>query len=143
MSTTITIQLSPQAIALSEKFKRAPQEFPQAIKRGMTRALQTVSGRIQQTRLTGPHPFPPSEHRLGERTGQLKLRTQSKPVQITSEGTQTVVEGAIGSSVFYAAFNEFGTRKTPERAPFRTGIRENLSYISGEIEKELMKDLKA
>ncbi len=143
MSATITIQLSPQAIALSEKFKRAPQEFPQAIKRGMTRALAIVSGRIQEKRLTGRGPFPVTEHRLGERTGQLKLRTQSKPVQITSEGNQVVVEGAIGSSVFYAAFNEFGTRKTPERAPFRTGIRENITYISTEIENEVVKSLKA
>ena len=142
MSVAITIQLSPQAIALSEKFKRAPQEFPQAIARGMTRALQNVSGRIQQTRLTGPHPFPPSEHRLGERSGQLKLRTQSTPATVKSEGNQVVVEGAIGSSVFYAAFNEFGTRKTPERAPFRTGIRENVQYIATEIQKEIEKSFK-
>ncbi len=74
MSATITIQLSPNAIALSDKFKRAPQEFPQAIKRGMTRALAIVSGRIQEKRLTGHGPFPVTEHRLGERTGQLKLR---------------------------------------------------------------------
>ncbi len=143
MSATITIQLSPSAIALSEKFKRAPQEFPQAIKRGMTRALQIVSGRIQEKRLTGHGPFPVTEHRLGERTGQLKLRTQSKPVQITSEGNQTVVEGGIGSSVFYAAIHEFGGKRAPERAPFRTGIRENITYISTEIEKEIEKSLKA
>ncbi len=142
MSATITIQLSPQAIALSEKFKRAPQEFPQAIKRGMTRALAVVSGRIQEKRLTGHGPFPATEHRLGERTGQLKLRTQSTPATIESEGNQTVVTGAIGSSVFYAAFNEFGTRKTPERAPFRTGITENAQYISDEIEREVVKSLK-
>ncbi len=139
MSATITIQLSPQAIALSEKFKRAPQEFPQAIRRGMTRALAVVSGRIQEKRLTGHGPFPVLEHRLGERTGQLKLRTQSTPATVTSEGNQAVIEGAIGSSVFYAAFNEFGTRKTPERAPFRTGIRENAQYIADEIGKEIEK----
>ncbi len=143
MSATITIQLSPQAIALSEKFKRAPQEFPQAIKRGMTRALAIVSGRIQEKRLTGRGPFPVTEHRLGERTGQLKLRTQSKPVQITSEGNQAVIEGGIGSSVFYAAIHEFGGKKAPERAPFRTGIRENITYISTEIEKEITKSLKS
>ncbi len=142
MSVSITIQLSPQAIALSEKFKRQPQEFPQAIKRGMTRALAVVSGRIQERRLTGSHPYPVSEHRLGERTGQLKLRTQSTPATVKSEGNTAVVEGAIGSSVFYAAFNEFGTRKTPERAPFRTGIRENAQYISAEIGKEIEKSLK-
>ncbi len=143
MSATITIQLSPNAIALSEKFKRAPHEFPQAIKRGMTRALAVVSGRIQEKRLTGHGPFPATEHRLGERTGQLKLRTQSKPVQITSEGTQTIIEGGIGSSLFYAAIHEFGGKHAPERAPFRTGIRENITYISGEIEKEIEKSLKA
>ncbi len=142
MSATITIQLSPNAIALSEKFKRAPQEFPQAIKRGMTRALAIVSGRIQERRLTGHGPFPATEHRLGERTGQLKLRTRATPAVVTSEGNTAVVTGAIGSSVFYAAFNEFGTRKTPERAPFRTGIRENAQYISDEIGKEIEKSLK-
>ncbi len=142
MSATITIQLSPQAIAIANKFKAMPQEFPQAIKRGMTRALQIVSGRIQQTRLTGHGPFPATEHRLGERTGQLKLRTQSTPATVKSQSGQVVVEGAIGSSVFYAAFNEFGTRKTPERAPFRTGIRENAKYISDEIEREVVKSLK-
>ncbi len=143
MSATITIKLSPNAIALAEKFKRSPKEFPQAIKRGMTRALPIVSGRIQEKRLTGHGPFPATEHRLGERTGQLKLRTQSKPVQITSEGTQTIIEGGIGSSLFYAAIHEFGGKHAPERAPFRTGIRENITYISGEIEKEIEKSLKA
>lgn len=142
MSVAITIQLSPQAIALKERFDRAPREFPQAIRRGMTRALAVVSGRIQERRLTGHGPFPTLEHRLGERSGQLKLRTQSKPATVTSEGDTAVVEGAIGSSVFYAAFNEFGTKKTPERAPFRTGIRENVKYITDEIEKEIEKSLK-
>jgi phage gpG-like protein len=139
MSATITIQLSPQAIALSEKFKRAPQEFPQAIARGMTRALQIVSGRIQEKRLTGHGPFPVTEHRLGERTGQLKLRTQATPATVTTEGNESVITGAIGSSVFYAAFQEFGTKNLPARAPFTTGIQENITYISGEIEKEIVK----
>ncbi len=142
MSATITIQLSPQAIALTEKFKRAPQEFPQAIKRGMTRALAIVSGRIQERRLTGHGPFPATEHRLGERTGQLKLRTLATPATVKSTGNQVVVEGAIGSNVFYAAIHEFGGKHAPERAPFRTGIRENAKYISDEIEREVVKSLK-
>ena len=142
MSATITIQLSPSAIALADKFRAAPQQFPQAIKRGMTKALAIVSGRIQETRLTGHGPFPVVEHRLGERTGQLKLRTRSTEAQIVSEGTQSVVTGAIGSSVEYAAYQEFGTKTLPERAPFRTGIRENLTYISETIEKEIVASLK-
>ncbi len=143
MSATIQIVLSPSAIALSEKFKRAPQEFPQAIKRGMTRALAIVSGRIQEKRLTGHGPFPVTEHRLGERTGQLKLRTQSTPATVTTEGNESVITGAIGSSVFYAAFQEFGTKNLPARAPFTTGIQENITYISAEIEKEIATSLKA
>ncbi len=148
MSATITIQLSPNAIALTEKFKRAPQEFPQAIKRGMTRALEITAGRIKEKRLIGRGPFPASEHRLGQRTGQLELRTQSRPVVITAEGNQTVVSGAIGTSArnkgfSYPLLHEFGGKRAPERAPFRTGIRENIAYISGEIEKEITKSLKA
>src|SRR5580765_1039132 len=115
MSATITIQLSPQAIALSEKFKRAPQEFTRAVKRGMDKSLQIVAGRIQEKRLTGRGPFPVVEHRLGERTGQLKLRTHATPAQIVNEGDQAVVTGAIGSPVFYAAIHEYGGKRAPER----------------------------
>jgi len=155
MSATITIQLSPSAIALADKFKKAPTEVPQAIKRGMTRSLQIVAGRI---RLTGVGPFPVAEHRLGERSGQLKLRTRATEATITSEEERATITGAIGSSVKYAAVHEFGfdgevtvrskkgathTRHMhmPERAPFRTGIRENAAYISNEIEKEIVKSL--
>ena len=143
MSIAITIQLSPQAIAIAKKWQGAPQEFPQAIKRGMTRALQVVSGRIQEKRLTGHGPFPVAEHRLGERTGQLKLRTRATPATVTTAGNTSTVTGAIGSSVKYAAYQEFGTKRLPERAPFRTGIRENVKYITDEIGNEIEKTLKA
>jgi len=142
MSATITIQLSPSAIALADKFRAAPQQFPQAVKRGMDKALAITSGRIQEKRLTGHGPFPVVEHRLGERTGQLKLRTRATPAVIEGTGEQVTVTGAIGSSVFYAAIHEFGGKHAPERAPFRTGIRENLVYISETIEKEIMTSLK-
>ncbi len=148
MSATITIQLSPQAIALSEKFKRAPQEFPQAIKRGMTRALEITAGRIKETRLIGRGPFPATDHRLGQRTGQLELRTQSRSVVITTEGDHTVISGAIGTSArnkgfSYPLLHEFGGKFAPKRAPFRTGIRENMDYIASQIEAEIVKSLKA
>lgn len=141
MSATITIQLSPEAVTLSEKFKRMPQEFPQAIARGMTRALEVVTGRIQETRLSGIGPFPAEEHRLGQRTQRLWRSTRATPATVTSDGENSSVEGAIGADVFYAAIHEFGGKRAPERAPFRTGINENLAYISGEIEKELITTL--
>jgi hypothetical protein len=142
MSVAITIQLSPGAIAIANKFRAAPQQFPQAIRRGMNHALQIVAGRIQEKRLTGRGPFPVALHRLGERTGQLKLRTHATDSKIVTSGDNVTVIGAIGSPVFYAAYQEFGTRKLPERAPFRTGIRENARYISETIEKEIVTSLK-
>src|SRR5260370_25893731 len=111
MSATITIQISPSAIALADRFRAAPQQFPQAIKRGMNRALAIVSGRIQERRLTGRGPFPVSEHRLGERTGQLKLRTLSRPAVITNEGNTSTITGAIGSSAKYPPYQEFVTMR--------------------------------
>jgi hypothetical protein len=141
MNAVILVQPSASAVALANKWKGAPEEVPQAIKRGMDRALTVTAGTIQLTHLTGKGPFPVTEHRLGERTGQLKLRTRSTAAQITSMGNTVIIEGAIGSSVSYAAYNEFGTRKTPERAPFRTGIKENIGYISDTITKEIMTSL--
>ena len=137
MSATITIQVSPGALALTEKFRNAPETFPQAIKRGMDKALAITAGRIQEQRLTGKGPFPVELHRLGERTGQLKLRTRSTAAVITTTGDNSEVTGAIGSSVKYAAYNEFGTKNLPERAPFRTGIKDNANYIAETIQKEI------
>lgn len=142
MSVAITIQISPQAIALTNKYRNATTEFPQAIRRGMSRALPIISGRIQERRLTGHGPFPVIERRLGERSGQLKLRTRSTPPTISTIGDTSTVTGAIGSSVRYAAYQEFGTRYLPARSPFRTGIRENVKYIMNEIEKEVESSLK-
>lgn len=143
MSVAITIQLSPQAIALTNKYRNATTLFPKAIQRGMNRSLPIVAGRIQEKRLTGRGPFPVVEHRLGERSGQLKLRTRSVPAIITTTGETSTIVGAIGSSVRYAAYQEFGTRYLPARAPFRTGIRDNVTYIQKEIEKEIETTLKA
>lgn len=139
MSATITIQISPGALALSEKFKNAPETFPQAIKRGMEKALAITAGRIQEQRLTGKGPFPPDLHKLGERTGQLKLRTRFTEARITTNGNESEVTGAIGSPVIYAWVHEFGSEKRniPERAPFRTGIKDNADYIAGTIQKEI------
>src|SRR5262245_45958066 len=125
MSTVVQIELPPQTIRFIENFKAAPEAFGRAITRAMDRALQVVSGRIQKKRLTGRGPFPVEQHRLGERTGQLKLRTRATKSVLVKRGNEVEVTGAIGSSVFYASFHEFGTRRTPKRAPFTTEINEN------------------
>jgi hypothetical protein len=117
-----------------------PSKTLEAIRRGMTRALEVTAGRIQQNRLSGRGPFPPALHRLGQVTQQLTRSTRATPAKI--QGNSVV--GAIGASVIYAAVHEFGSRKKniPARAPFQTGIRENLDYIEEEMEKEIIKELR-
>src|SRR5262249_21119119 len=138
MNATIKIELSPGSIALLNKFDTLPREIPEAIRRGMTRALEVVTGRIQETRLSGKGPFPVEEHRLGQVTQRLTRSTRASRVTITDTGENVAtIEGAIGADVFYARIHEFGGSRAPERAPFRTGINENMDYISQEIEKEL------
>jgi hypothetical protein len=149
---TIKIELPPESQALIKKFQDMPEELPKAIKRGMDRSLQIVTGRIQEQRLSGKGPFPPPQHRLGEVTGQLRRSLRAEPAVIEEDE----VTGAIGTPVIYGAIHEFGfngvvrgkggsTRQMnmPERAPVRTGINENTEFIvkeiSGEIEKTLNK----
>lgn len=141
MSATITIQLSPEAVALSQRFKEMPQEFHKAIQRGMNKALQIVSGRIVERRLSGIGPFPAEEHRLGQVTQRLARSTRATPARIERTDETATITGAIGSDVFYARIHEFGGKRAPERAPFRTGIGENIEYITEEIEKEIQTTL--
>jgi hypothetical protein len=149
-AVTIKIELPPESQALIKNFEELPAEVPQAIKRGMDRALSVVRGRIQENRLSGKGPFPPSEHRLGEVTGQLRGSAREEPAVIAGN----TVTGAIGTPVIYGAVHEFGFQGTvrgkggkersmniPERAPFRTGVTENEDYIAGEIGAEIDKSL--
>jgi hypothetical protein len=149
-AVTIKIELPPESQALIRNFDKMPDELPKAIKRGMDRALSVVRGRIQANRLSGKGPFPPSAHRLGEVTGQLRGSAREEPAVIAGN----TVTGAIGTPIVYGAVHEFGFSGTvrgkggtsrqmnmPERAPFRTGITENADYIAGEISTEIDKSL--
>jgi phage gpG-like protein len=161
MSTVdIKVDLPPESQALIRGFQKLPDEVPQAIKRGMDRALQIVRGRIQENRLSGIGPYPSGERRLGEVTGLLRGSVRAEPAVI--QGNQVV--GSIGTNVIYGRVHEFGMTiyprvakylvfkiagKTifakrsviPERAPFRTGVTENVDFIAGEISGEIEKSL--
>jgi hypothetical protein len=149
-AVTITITLPPTSQAFIQRFAQMPQELPRAIKRGMDRALPIVAGRIVERRLSGKGPFPPILHQLGEKTGRLRRSVRAEPAVISGNN----VTGAIGSNVIYAPVHEFGAsfiRRTdvltrritiPERAPFRTGINENASFIGEQIMTEIEKTLK-
>ena len=169
MTPTIDIQLPPETLALAAKFRKMPSGFPQAIKRGMTRALEVVAGRIRDQRLSGKGPFPVTEHRLGEVTSFLKSTTRSEDAIVVSEGDSATVIGKIRTDAPYAWVHEFGwsgevkprprrgksrnvrqrqltfvkahTRTIPARAPFHVGVSENVDYIVGEIENELASTL--
>jgi hypothetical protein len=134
----IDVKIAPESLALVRNLQKLPTEFPQAIKRGLDKSLQVVSGRIVRGRLSGKGPFPPVQHRLGERSGQLKRSLRTEPAVIIGP----LITGAIGSRIFYAAIHEYGRGKMPERAPVRTGVTENANYISGEVNKEVQRTLK-
>jgi phage gpG-like protein len=146
MSVTIKIELPPESQELIKRFQDMPAEFPKTVKRGMDRALSVVRGRIQEKRLSGKGPYPPSQHQLGIKTQQLQRSLRAEPAVIAGN----TVTGAIGTPVVYGAVHEFGFSGTvrgrggasrkmemPERAPVRTGISENAEYIAGEIGKEI------
>jgi phage gpG-like protein len=138
MSVQIEVKFPPASQAIIKDLN--PAKTLEAIRRAMTRALEVTAGRIQEHRLSGRGPFPPALHRLGQVTQQLTRSTHATPAKIQPNSS---VVGAIGASVVYAAVHEFGSRKKniPARAPFQTGIRENLNYIEAEMEKEILKGL--
>jgi hypothetical protein len=101
---TITVEIPPDSQAKLDKLSQLPEEIPQAIKRGMDRALSIVRGRIQENRLSGKGPFPPAWHRLGERSGKLRESLREEPAVISGD----TVTGAIGLHEPYGKVHEFG-----------------------------------
>ncbi len=136
--TTIEIEIPPESMALIRNMGKLPTDFPLAVKRGMDRSLAIVGGRIQENRLSGKGPFPPTEHRLGEVTGLLRRSTRSEPAAITGNA----IIGSIGTNARNKGFaypyaHEYGGGKFPERAAFRTEINQNVEYIANEIGNEI------
>lgn len=108
------ITMPPETVKLLLLIGRFPGEIPKAIKRGVDRGLQIVAGRIQQRRLSGKGPYPVSDHRLGERTGQLRRSVRAEPATVQG-GTVTA---SIGTPVVYGAVHEFGATIVPRSAPY-------------------------
>src|SRR5215831_2854404 len=160
MTETINIELSPEAKSLQKQLRRFPDEFKQAVKRGLTDAVEEVTTRIKSQRLSGKGPFPVEEHRLGQVTGLLHGTTDFEPATVISEGDFATISSSLGTEVPYAAIHEYGfsgtetvrahlresrtgkvfqvrehtrTMDMPARAPFHTGVYENLDYIMDTI----------
>jgi phage gpG-like protein len=169
MSTvTVRIELSPEALQLQQELRDAPDDFAQAVKHGLDRATKEVATRIRSKRLTGRGPFPVEEHRLGQVTGMLYGTTDATDAIVIREGDIATVTSSIGTPMPYAQVHEFGfsgeesvrdhysqskkgkvfpvrayTRQVniPARAPFQTGIDENLDYITEQIDEAIQEEV--
>jgi phage gpG-like protein len=70
---------------------------------------QLTVGHIISTRMTGQGPFPPSEGRLGVRTGRLRRSLRATRTEVVGDG----VVSAIGTNVQYMGPHEFGGQTAP------------------------------
>jgi hypothetical protein len=155
----ITVEIPADSQARIKKLSALPEDILPAIKRGMDRAIGVVRGGIQRDRLSGRGPFPPDQHRLGERTGGMHDALINEPAVIQGKDT---VSASILWQHKYGHVHEFGmtirgkpvmrfqiegkwilARKVviPERAPIRFGVSEKVDYIAGEIGSEIDKAL--
>jgi hypothetical protein len=75
-----------------------------AMRRRMDTENQFTVDAIVEKRLTGKGPFPPAEHRLGERTHRLRPSLR----RTDSEVSGSAVMGSIGTNVIYAGVHEYG-----------------------------------
>jgi len=154
----VKVNIDAKSVAYLKKLSDMPKEVPAAIQRGLDEGLQIVKQNLQQRRLSGQGPYPPSEHRLGVITGLLHASVYTSTVV---QGNKVI--GRIGSDVPYAGVHEYGmvisaknapflvfkvlgktirtkTVTIPERAPFRTEVEsaESAQIISDAIAREVL-----
>jgi hypothetical protein len=158
-----------QIITVSDDLRKGmeglhPAHMTEAVRRGMERGAALTVGDITKKRLTGKGPFPVPQNKLGVVTGRLRRSLRWTPARVLNDG----VAVDIGASVNYAAAHEFGftgsvqvkehTRitkkgahkvkahkrkmKVPERAPVRTGIKENLPTFEKAVGDSVIKMMK-
>ena len=181
MSTQVKIELTEQAQKIVVNLQTLPPRILNAIAGAMNEAAEVALTNVQQKHLTGTGPFPPSEHRLGVRSGFLREHASRNDATVSGN----TVDSSIGDNMIYAALHEFGGRvhhnardtkvrlrtdargnlmrqaahahlaifaksshkraverdahigahdvDMPERAPFRTGIRESMPVYKQSI----------
>lgn len=101
---SVTIQLTKQAQETLRRFERFPTELGNVIAYTMDEENQFTIAHISEKRLTGQGPFPPSQGRLGVRTGQLRRSLRANKAEVI----RNVVSSSIGTNVRYAGMHEFG-----------------------------------
>jgi hypothetical protein len=113
MPFEIKVTIPAPSIAYLKKLYDMPRGVPSAVQRGLDRALETIRENLIERRLSGAGPFPPSQHKLGELTGDLQSSVYARSV--IGGGRVT---GIIGSDVIYAPVHEYGAVISAKRAPF-------------------------
>jgi hypothetical protein len=108
MSTTMKIILSPEAQRTVASLQTMPQRMAATIAKAMDLENQSTLQNIVENHLTGKGPYPIEDHKLGERSHQL--RNSARATAATIEGN--TIDSALGSPLVYAGPNEFGARIT-------------------------------
>lgn len=103
MMPEMTITLSAEAEALLARLEDRAGML-QAIAKALDLQTQLTVGHIVKTRLRGKGPFPPSEHRLGERSHKLWKSLRGTKAIIVGDAVTTTV----GSEAAYAGIHEVG-----------------------------------
>ena len=101
---TLTLSFTPEAKATMARYASMPQRLPRAIMAGLDAALEVGLQQSLKTNFTGKGPFPVSEHRLGVRTGLLRMSFLRSPSRL--EGTR--ITAGVGTKVKYWLAHEFG-----------------------------------
>jgi phage gpG-like protein len=115
MAGSITIKLTPPDML--ERLRNAPALVPQAIAKATDQQNNLTVGSIIKNRMTGRGPFPPSEGKLGVRTGRLRASLRATPAVVTGQ----TVSSSIGSNVKYMGIHEFGGETRPHLIKARNG----------------------
>lgn len=142
----VKIELTKESVEFIRRFSDYPEVLSDGIRDGMDRANLVSLSRIQRSRFSGTGPFKPSQHRLGIVSGRLRRSLRTVPAEVENASNLEVRSG-MGSAVEYFGAHEFGLRKrvtvrshlrngsrvrshtramnVPERAPLRTGLRDD------------------
>lgn len=98
-----------------------PATVTKALLRAGDEGSQVILGKAQKERFRGKGPFPVRQRRLGVVTGRLRGSLFASKPRVKRDA----VEFQVGSNVFYWQFHEYGSRRTPKRAPLAAAFEDH------------------
>lgn len=101
---SIRIEFAAEGKALLERLRAMPEKIAPAIARGMDKAGIAALDEIKVERFRGKGPFPAAQHKLGEKTTDLRASLRYVPARIGGG----MVTAAMGSNLIYFGVHEFG-----------------------------------